>query len=111
MTREEAINVINHLQYSSPHEAAEQVAAKKYYSELLRAYIKNTKPVKHGMWETVHDNNGVHQVCPYCGEWRYHSKQLYCGNCGARMDAQIGEDKSHPFAESVMMGTDGGKDD
>ena len=44
------------------------------------------EPVKHGRWETVHDNNGVHQVCPYCGEWRYHNKQLYCGNCGVRMD-------------------------
>lgn len=29
---------------------------------------------------------------------------------GARMDL-IGEDKSHPFAESVMMGMDGGKNE
>lgn len=42
--------------------------------------------VKHGKWEVVHDSNGVHHVCPHCGEWRYHSKQLYCGNCGAKLD-------------------------
>lgn len=31
------------------------------------------------------------------------------GARGEKVDAQIGEDKSHPFAESVMMGMDGGE--
>ena len=40
---------------------------------------------KHGHWVDVYDNNGHHQVCSECGEWRYHNKQIYCGICGAKM--------------------------
>lgn len=54
--------------------------------DIERIPAVDAEPVKHGRWEVVHDNNGAHHVCPYCGEWRYHSKQLYCGNCGAKMD-------------------------
>lgn len=71
--------------------------------------------IKHGRWITVSDGygNGVATAsiceCSLCKDtiWVYKNdkrKWNYCPNCGARMDAQIGEDKSHPFAESVMMG-------
>ena len=45
-------------------------------------YVK----IKHGHWVDVYDNNGHHQACSECGEWRYHNKQIYCGFCGAKMD-------------------------
>ncbi len=75
------------------------------------------EPTKHGRWITVSDGygNGVATAsiceCSLCKDtiWVYKNdkrKWKFCPNCGARMDAQIGEDKSHPFAESVMMGMD-----
>lgn len=54
--------------------------------------------VKHGRWFGT--------VCSSCGESdSMYFDHDYCPNCGAKMDL-IGEDKSHPFAESVMMGMD-----
>lgn len=49
-------------------------------------HLEDSEPVKHGRWIDVYDNNGHHQVCSECGEWRYHNKQIYCGFCGVRMD-------------------------
>lgn len=45
-------------------------------------------PVVHGRWIRVVDNNGQHQVCEFCGEWKYHINQKFCGECGARMDGK-----------------------
>ena len=45
MTREEAIKAIDHIMYSSPHEATEQIVKKKYYTELLIEYIEHTVEV------------------------------------------------------------------
>ena len=64
-------------------------------------------PVKHGWWVKRGDNSWE---CSVCHEISCCNGN-YCVDCGARMDAQIGEDKSHPFAESVMMGMDGVEDD
>lgn len=69
------------------------------------------EPIKHGQWINVNDGkwNTVYVLkCSCCGEidTRMYVTDNYCPNCGAKMDAQIGEDKSHPFAESVMMGMD-----
>lgn len=66
-------------------------------------------PVKHGRWadttETVGWPKWSCSVCGGDGRGDYE----FCPWCGARMDL-IGEDKSHPFAESVMMGMDGGEE-
>lgn len=43
---------------------------------------------KKGEWIIVTDSRGRHAECPYCGEWEYHSKQKFCGECGARMEEQ-----------------------
>lgn len=79
------------------------------------AYLKGYKdgkaePTKHGRW--IKDN-GNWWHCSECGQQIFSMSEYdrnkfhkWCGSCGARMDAQIGEDKSHPFAESVMMGMD-----
>ena len=40
---------------------------------------------KKGMWILITDNNEQHSVCDECGEWKYHQKQNFCGNCGADM--------------------------
>lgn len=40
---------------------------------------------KRGKWILVTDNNGQHMECNYCGEWRYHQEQKFCGECGADM--------------------------
>lgn len=76
------------------------------------------EPTKHGRWEqveVVHDRKDAkiqdwqQAKCSVCGKWNttpymyYLKLDDYCPNCGAKMDL-IGEDKSHPFAESVMMG-------
>ena len=63
----------------------------------VKQWLKHSE--KHGHWI-----DGVR--CSVCGELTTALDGRYCENCGARMDAQIGEDKSHPFAESVMMGMD-----
>lgn len=41
-----------------------------------------------GRWIIVTDSRGQHAECSYCGEWKYHSKQKFCGECGARMEEQ-----------------------
>ena len=41
---------------------------------------------KTGKWILVTDNNGQHCVCDHCGEWKYHQRQKFCGECGAKME-------------------------
>ncbi len=41
-----------------------------------------------GKWIIVTDRQGRHAECPYCGEWKYHSKQKFCGECGAEMEVE-----------------------
>lgn len=69
-------------------------------------------PVKHGRW--VIDPNSTMRcgVCGWVFEYYAGLEEEWnnCPHCGARMDL-IGEDKSHPFAESVMMGMDGGENE
>lgn len=72
------------------------------------------EPVKHGRWINVKISisGNSSAECSLCGAVVHNNFSNvinYCPNCGARMNAQIGEDKSHPFAESVMMGKDGGE--
>ena len=68
---------------------------------------------KHGRWKRSKYYPRI-IICDECGEPYELSNSMdhwvYCPNCGARMDL-IGEDKSHPFAESVMMGMNGGEND
>ena len=78
--------------------------------------VPSIEPIKHGRWIHEHlasTNGGSYAVvrCSNCLSQYPMTEENYCPNCGAKMDAQIGEDKSHPFAESVMMGMDGGEDD
>ena len=40
---------------------------------------------KKGKWVLVTDRNGQHFECDKCGEWKYHQKQNFCGECGADM--------------------------
>ena len=61
MTKDEAFEYVDHLMYSSPHESTEQVVAKKYYSELLIEYIKNT-PEWIPVWEKLPEENGWYLV-------------------------------------------------
>ncbi len=44
---------------------------------------------KTGRWILVNDNNGQHFVCEFCGEWRYHTQQKYCGECGAKLSLKV----------------------
>lgn len=60
-------------------------------------------PTKHGRWKGAGMGD---YMCSLCATVVSGNRYHYCPKCGARMDAQIGEDKSHPFAESVMMGMD-----
>lgn len=43
---------------------------------------------KTGKWIIVTDSRGQHAECQYCGEWKYHSNQKFCGECGARMEGE-----------------------
>ena len=43
---------------------------------------------KTGKWIIVTDSRGRHAECPYCGEWKYHSNQKFCGECGALMKGE-----------------------
>ena len=61
MTKDEAFEYVDHLMYSSPHESTEQAVAKKYYSELLIEYIKNT-PEWIPVWEKLPVENGWYLV-------------------------------------------------
>lgn len=85
--------------------AYEQKAYNKGYADGI------ADSVKHGRWivDQKYGNDvmsgGRMVLCSVCGKGTLDGKHNYCPNCGARMDL-IGEDKSHPFAESVMMGMD-----
>lgn len=46
------------------------------------------EPERTGRWILVNDINGQHCVCEFCGEWKYHQKQKFCGECGARMEVE-----------------------
>ena len=77
--------------------------------------LQPTVELKHGRWNRERlpsTNGGSYEVfrCNLCNE-AFNWRTAYCPNCGARMDAKIGEDKSHPFVESVMMGMDGEEND
>ena len=70
------------------------------------------EPTKHGRWIEHHEPfSWMGYTTWTCSECDYevgYEKDIknrtdYCPNCGTKMDS-IGEDKSHPFAESVMMG-------
>ena len=43
---------------------------------------------KKAKWIIVTDSRGRHAECPYCGEWKYHSNQKFCGECGAEMKGE-----------------------
>lgn len=78
------------------------------YDLVLTMPTIEAEPVKHGRW-LPSDKGDCTYICSECGFVRdayILEEKAYCPNCGTRMDAQIGEDKSHPFAESVMMGMD-----
>ena len=79
------------------------------YNTYLKGYADGKAEPKHGRWITLRAHTQDYAKCSACDHAIMHGevfKWHYCPNCGARMDAQIGEDKSHPFAESVMMGMD-----
>ena len=38
-----------------------------------------------GEWLPVYDENGCHNVCPFCGDWKYYVHQKFCGECGASL--------------------------
>lgn len=67
------------------------------------------EPIRHGHWieeGLVDGNQNRYCRCSECGKCDTQAisqKVPYCWWCGARMD-ESGEDPSHPFAESVMMG-------
>ena len=67
------------------------------------------EPVKHGRW-IKSKKSDYNWECSNCGYGLTDYRTTYCYDCGARMD-ENGEDPSHPFAESVMMGMDGGEND
>lgn len=48
--------------------------------------LVDVEPMRYGYWVPVTDNRGGHFVCPYCGEWKYHQGQKYCGECGAKLE-------------------------
>lgn len=58
--------------------------------ELLRDYIEESEPVKHGRWEINCD--GYYPYCSNCkNEPQGREMTLYCPNCGARMDGDSDE--------------------
>ena len=82
------------------HNKCLELFADKKIAEQIYRYLcggiedcEEVDSVKHGRWIPSKDGHGCE-----------------CSECGARMDTQIGEDKSHQFAESVMMGMDGGEE-
>lgn len=54
--------------------------------EDIVAETKEDAERKKGKWILITDNNGQHFVCDECGEWKYHQKQNFCGNCGLKME-------------------------
>ena len=52
-------------------------------------------PVRHGRWERKEDPYGFFDTIPVCSvcdcttKWR--EEYLYCPNCGAKMDKEVGE--------------------
>ena len=55
---------------------------------LLTAFQDLPSAQKVGKWIIATDSRGRHAECPYCGEWKYHSNQKFCGDCGALMKGE-----------------------
>ena len=87
MTKEEAFDCINHIMYSSPHESTEQIVKKKYYAELLKDYIADSEPVRHGRWI----DSPLNVECSICGWYGHRNNDDYCSHCGAKMDEECDE--------------------
>lgn len=73
--------------------------ALKYINE-LEAKLADSKPVKHGHWDTISDSDMSKTVmCSVCNKMFYFTKmgQLnidkmpHCPNCGAKMDGGEGK--------------------
>ena len=61
-----------------------QEAFEKAKKEILAAQPERKK----GKWIIVTDSRGRHAECPYCGEWKYHPQQKFCGECGTQMEVE-----------------------
>lgn len=78
MTNSEAIAVLmEHKRYVHENSVPDQAL------DMGIKALKNER--KKGKWVLINDNNGQHYICKFCGEWKYHQKQNYCGHCGADM--------------------------
>lgn len=55
---------------------------------IIKALPPVTPKQRAEKWILVTDNNGQHFVCNKCGEWRYHQRQKFCGECGSKMKGE-----------------------
>lgn len=58
--------------------------------EVIKTIVADAQEVRHGRWEDVeHAPNGLlYATCSVCGKRRTIEATNYCGNCGARMEAE-----------------------
>ncbi len=63
---------------------------KEQFGVLVEWLVEKTPTIeperKKGKWIIVTDNRGQHAECQFCGEWKYHQGQNFCGECGAKME-------------------------
>lgn len=90
-------NVLDALDCVSKSKVIEHIA-KQYiaHGEIIPEWLHiGDLPIvqperKVGKWIIVTDSRGRHAECPYCGEWEYHSNQKFCGECGAKIEEEDG---------------------
>lgn len=80
ISRQDAIDALAFFTEKSPTGRTAQ--------EVVKALPSAQPERKTGKWIIVTDSRGRHAECPYCGEWKYHSSQKFCGECGALMKGE-----------------------
>lgn len=115
MTNKEAIEILGGIR--ACYNIFDEYDEPKYAALSKAIFALKTEPIKHGRWIVlpVAEWGASNTRCSVCGYEDFQPMVLkgivhkHCPDCGTKMDL-IGEDKSHPFAESVMMGMDGGEE-
>ena len=65
-----------------PADVARDIATIMENEKDMRVVLQTRK---RGKWVIFDGSGFVYAVCPFCGEYRYHESQKYCGECGAEM--------------------------
>ena len=87
MTKKCIINILKNALRSDTMKFEHKMLITEAMVKSIIEVLKESEPKK-GEWIIVTDSRGQHAECPYCGEWKYHQNQKFCGECGCKMEVE-----------------------